>query len=113
MQNEETINNIEKELMEGLLTTNPSLCGQYVGILSGELSFYLSLMGEIERKRSKNWLEIRKGYKSDTQATRGWEITQDGIDYSWYETRIKRTKALITGLKTLIKMAEAEQYNLQ
>ena len=109
----ETIDKIESEIRSGELNNNPHLCAEYVGSLSGELSFYLGQQGEIEQNRAKNWLEIRKNYKSDTQTTRAWELTDKGIEYSWFETRIKRIKALLTGLKTLIRMAESEQFNLQ
>jgi len=109
----ETIDKIEKELREGELNNNPHLCAEYVASLCAELSFYLSKQGDIENLRNKNWLEIRTAYKSDTQAEKAWGTTEKGIEHAWYEVRIKRIKALLTGLKTLIRMAESEQHNLQ
>lgn len=109
----ENIDKIQSELKKGELTQNPHLCCEYVASLCAELSFYLAEQSKIEQERAKNWLEIRKEYKSDTQATKAWEITEKGIEFEWFENRIKRIKALLTGLKTLIKMAENEQFNLQ
>lgn len=109
---EEKINLIEKELRDGILNNNPHLCAEYVASLCGELSFYLSKQGEIEQNRAKNWLEIRKEHKSDTATTKAWSLTEDGISYEWYENRIKRIKALLTGLRSLLKMAELEIHNI-
>lgn len=108
----ENIDQIENKLRKGELILDPHGCAQFVAQLSGELSFYLSKQGDIAQQRSKNWLEIRKTCKSDTQAEKEWSITKEGIEYAWYEVRIKRCKSLITGLKVLIKNAELEQMNL-
>ena len=113
MNQDDTIVKIEGSLRTGALNDNPSSCAEYVGILSGELSFYLSMQGEIAKDRAENWLEIRKNCKSDTQAEKEWSLTEKGIEYAWYEVRMRRIKALLVGLKTLIRMAEAEQHNLQ
>lgn len=109
----ENIDIITSQLKNGELTQNPHLCAEHVATLSGELSFYLSKQGETVQDRLKNWLEIRKNCKSDTQAEKEWSLTEKGIEYVWYENRIRRIKALLVGLKTLIKMAENEQFNLQ
>jgi hypothetical protein len=108
----DTIDKIENEMRAGELTENPGQCARYVASLSGELSFYLAQQGKTLESRAKNWLTLRKEYKSDNQAEKAWTITQEGIDYTFYDLRIKRVKALLVGLKTLIKNAEAEQMNL-
>ena len=113
MDTQDTINKIEQSLRIGQLNDNPHLCAEYVASMSGELSFFLSQQGEIAKDRAENWLEIRKNCKSDTQAEKEWSLTEKGIGYAWYEVRIRRIKALLVGLKTLIRMAESEQRNLQ
>lgn len=105
------ISTIQEELRENRLNSAPSQCSEYVARLSGELSFYLARQGELELEKSKNWLEIRKEYKSDNQAEKAYSITPKGLDWEFYETEIKRIKALLTGLKSIIKKCEAEAHN--
>ena len=59
MQENDTINKIEGQLRVGQLNNNPYLVAEYIAILSGEFSFYLSMQGEISKDRAENWLEIR------------------------------------------------------
>lgn len=108
----ETIQKVEDDMRDEVLTENPHQCAQYVALLSGDLAFYLGKQGIIAHRKAKTWLLIRDKYKSDNQAEKAWELTEDGIEYNWYENRIKRIKALLTGLKTLIRNAESEQHNL-
>lgn len=108
----ETLDKIQNELRENKLIGNPHQCAEYVGILSGELAFYLSKQSDLEQERSKNWLELREGFKSDTATSKAWSFTKEGIEYEWYESRCKRIKACLTGLRTLIRLAETEQHNL-
>lgn len=108
----ETIDNITKELREGVLTNDPHRCAEYVGVLSGELSFYLGQVSELEKNKPVEWLELRKGFKSDNACEKAWERTEVGVSISWYKVRIKRIIALLGGLKTLIKNCQTEQMNL-
>lgn len=111
---QETIDTIQEELRTGRLNENPYLCSEYVAKLSGELSFYLSMCAELDKKRPTQWLELRNSgkYKSDTATDRAYSLTEDGIQLDWYNSRIQRIKALLQGLKTLIRAAELEANNL-
>ncbi len=109
----EKIDQITQDLREGRLVNDPHTCAEYVGSLSGELSFYLAQLAELEKNKAADWLAMRKDYKSDTATDRAWEKTEKGIEAEWYKSRIKRISVLLTGLKTLIRMAENEQRNLQ
>jgi len=108
----ETLDLIQDSLRNGELLNNPSLCADHIATLSGELSFYISMQGEIEKNRATQWLSMRKDHKSDTATDRAWSLTEKGIEYEWYESRIKRIKAILTGLKTIIRKCELESMNL-
>lgn len=109
----ETIDIIENQLRSGELILNPILCGQHVATLSAELSFYYGQISEIQKNRPTLWLKMRNSgeYKSDTATDRAWGMTEDGVNHEWFDGRIKRIKALITGLKALIRNAENEENN--
>lgn len=109
----EKIDIIQNELREGKLNNNPSLCAENVAYLSGELSFYIGMQSDIEKDRADNWLDIRKNCKSDNQADKTWLRTSEGREYEWYESRIKRCKTLIQGLRTIIRKCELEMQNIQ
>lgn len=104
----ETIDKIQNELKSGELNLNPRLCNEYIGILAGEMSFYIAQSSEIEKNRPHTWLKMRQEHNSDTATDRSWERTEDGVNLNWYNSRIKRIKSLITGLKALVKNAENE-----
>ena len=110
----EIIDQIQNELRSGTLVNDPHGCAEYVAILSGEMSFYLAQMSEIEKKRPDEWLEMRNSgkYKSDTATDRAYKLTECGRGLDWYQNRIKRLVALLRGLKTLIRASELEINNL-
>ncbi len=114
MENNEFIDRIQEQLRSGELVGNPHGCAEAVAQLSGEISFYLAQMAEIEKKRPTEWLELRNSgkYKSDTATDRAYKLTDAGKELDWYQTRCKRLKALLTGLKTLIRASELEANNL-
>jgi len=107
----ETIEKIEQELRSNELISNPHQCAEYIATLSGELSFYLAKISDIEKLHPHQWLALRKEQKSDASTDKAWQRTEEGIEHNWYESRIKRIKALIGGLRAIIRNAEAEQFN--
>ena len=109
---EETIYKIQEELRAGRLVNDPHQCAEFVASLSGELSFYLSQLAELEKNKPADWLVMRKEHKSDNATEKAWERTERGIEAQWFRSRIKRINALLVGLKTLLKMAEMEMRNL-
>lgn len=109
----ETIDKIQEELRAGTLIQSPGICSQYIATLSGELSFYLGQISEIEKNRPESWLKLRQSgdYNSDTATDRAWTRTDEGKQHEWYRGRISRIKSLIGGLKALVRNAENEQIN--
>lgn len=107
----DNITKIQEELKNGSLNNSPTLCSEYRAVLSGEYSFYAGLLEDIIVLRAKNWATMRSNHKSDTSTQREWESTPDGVNFVGLEIKLKRIEKLMSGLSSLIKLAEGQAKN--
>ena len=105
------VTQIEKELRAGQLNTNPSLCAEYRAILSGHYSFWCGMLEDILSKKPSIWNLKRPEFKSDTACENWWKSTDDGINEMGISLKLKRIEKLMSGLGTLIKLAENQSKN--
>lgn len=108
MQNMDKLTTIQESLREGHLTNDPHGCAEAKAQLAGEYSFWSGIISEIEIRKPKEWLKIREGCKSDKEADRKWDLTDDGINEIGISRTLKRIDKLITALNTLIRLAGDE-----
>lgn len=107
----DNITKIQEELKSGNLNNSPQLCSEYRAVLSGEYSFYAGLLEDIIVCRAQNWSSMRSKHKSDTSTQREWESTPDGVNFVGLEIKLKRIEKLMSGLSSLIKLAEGQAKN--
>lgn len=66
----------------------------------------------ILRKKPMAWLLLRQETKSDTAATRKWEMTPDGIEETVLELQMKANDKMQNALSSRIHVATLEVKNL-
>ena len=110
-QTETLINEVQEALRGGQLSSNPHQCALYRSMLSGEYSYLVGLVETIKARKPVIWLEMRKNNKSDTATEKEYSATTDGIQEKQIEANIKRVEKLMTGLNSLIRLAEGEAVN--
>lgn len=79
--------------------------------LAGLYSFYSSIYQDILSRKPKTWLKLRESCKSDTQADRQYEMTEDGINEIGLKLKIKVIEKLMSAFKTIIEVANNERNN--
>lgn len=106
------IDQVQEALREGSLISNPHVCAQYRSQLSGEYSYICGQLEEIKTRKPLVWLEMRKEHKSDSATDKAYEVTEDGIKESQLKGMLKRADKLLSGLSSLIRLAENEAKNI-
>jgi len=109
--NDDTILTVQEALRSGELKSNPTLCADYLSRLSGEYSFWAGQLEDIEVRKPTTWLSLREKNKSDKSTDRDYERTEDGINQIGIEIKLKRIATLMSGLRTLIRVAEGQAKN--
>lgn len=79
--------------------------------LAGLYSFYSTIYQEIQSRKPKTWLKLRENCKSDTQADRQYEMTEDGVNEIGLKLKIKVVEKLMSAFKTIIDVANNERNN--
>lgn len=102
---------VQEGLRDRSLFNNPSLCAEYRAQLSGEYTFVDAQLEEIIIRKPFVWQELRKLNKSDASTDRAYETTEDGIEEIKLSGKLKRMAKLMSGLSSLIKLAENTAHN--
>lgn len=105
------IKQVQEAMLDGSLISNPHLCAEYRSMLSGEYSYLVGELEEIKSIKPLVWLEMRKEYKSDSATDKAYDATESGIREEKLRSQIKRIEKLISGLGSLIRIAESESHN--
>lgn len=98
-------------MLDGSLISNPHLCAEYRSMLSGEYSYLVGELEEIKSIKPLVWLEMRKLHKSDSATDKSYEATESGLKEDKLRSEIKRIEKLISGLGSLIKVADGAVHN--
>ena len=106
------MNEIAKNLREGVYNANPVGASHALAQLSGEYAFICGQLEEILSSKPAVWNELRKDVKSDTACERVWENTKKGIDETGLRLRLKAMDKMSSALKSLINLATGELRNL-
>lgn len=102
---------IQSELQSGSLNNSPQLCAEYRAILSGEYAFYAGQLEDILARKPAIWNVKRKDFKSDTACENWWRSTEDGINETGINLRLKRIDKMMSGLSGLQRLAEGQAKN--
>lgn len=88
----------------------PGELSNYQLILAGWYSYYAGQLEEIELNKSERWLKLRsqEGIKSDKQADRLWDSTEDGRNEIKLRWEMRRAERLISSIKTRLRVLEGE-----
>lgn len=108
----ENITRIMENLRKGLYTSNPHECAEDLAVLAGEYSYIMGEWEQILQRKAATWNILRTQLKSDNSADKAWESTPDGIKESSLRLRAKGAEKMMSALKSLIRIAEAESQNL-
>lgn len=107
----DTIEQVEKKLMSRELLNNPHECAELRSVLSGNYSFIVGQLEEIKARKPIVWLEMRNNFKSDSATDKAYEATESGLAETALRGQLKRIEKMISGLGSLIKVAEGDIYN--
>ena len=106
------VDQVQEGLRDGSLISNPHMCATYRSQLSGEYSYLVGQLEEIKSRKPLVWLELRKEHKSDSATDKAYEVTEDGIAETKLKGTLKRCDKLLSGLSSLIRLAENEAKNI-
>ena len=102
---------IENNLRQGIYKNNPHKCAEDRSRLSGEYSFYSAQLEDVLSRKPAVWNTLRPNHKSDTACERAYEQTEDGINETGLRLKLKRIEKMMSGMSSLIKIAEGEARN--
>lgn len=91
---------------------NPHGAAEDQAILAGEYSFLCSQLEEILMGKPNWWNLKRATFKSDTACEKAWQETPNGLLETGLRLRMKGIEKMMSALKSLIRMAEAEMNNI-
>lgn len=103
---------VETALRDRSLINNPHLCAEYRSQLSGEYSYIVGQLEEIKAGKPLVWLEMRTHFKSDSATDKAYEATESGLEETRLRGQCKRVEKLISGLGSLIRIAEGESKHI-
>lgn len=94
--------------MEGQIM--PSEAVQDLSVVVGYYSFYSEQLEAILLRKPKTWMFLRskEGCKSDKQADREYEKTDDGINELGLSMRMKRMEKQMSVLRAIINTANVQ-----
>lgn len=104
-----TIESIEESLRIGQVA--PHELAEMRGFLASEYSYHAGQLQEILTKKPSVWNLLRKDLQSDKATDRAWEATEQGISEMNFRYMLKRIEKLMSGIKSLLSIAEGEARN--
>lgn len=109
----DNITKIQEEMRSGELSSrNPHGCAGAKALLAGEYSFWAGMLENIIVLRATEWPRMRLNHKSDKQCDIEWQGTENGKNEAGIEMKLKRITTMMSGLSSLIRMAELEARNI-
>jgi hypothetical protein len=116
MNEREIINKFCKRAMETFGEENvATLTGErtdnYLSLLSGYSAKLYEEIGEIELRKADDFLLIRAKCKSNADAERLWNATEDGKRYIELDHRLKAVKEVVRACRDRLKRLNNESFN--
>lgn len=108
----ENIKRIQDGLRNKGYVQNPHGAAEDQAILAGEYSFLCSQLEDVLMGKPNWWNITRKDFKSDTACEKAWQETPNGLLEMGLRLRLKSIEKMMSALKSLIRMAEAEMHNI-
>jgi len=96
----QSISSIQEQLKTGKFSPTQAVEARIV--LAGYYAWTSEQLEDILIRKPATWSKIREGCKSDKQADRLYEETQDGINEIGLSMRLKRYEKMMSALKTII-----------
>ena len=80
---------------------------------AGEYAYYASMLETVLVEKPTKWSEMRgkEGIKSDTQADRLWEASEDGRNEIGLRLRMKAIEKMLSALRSMAETARRELLN--
>jgi hypothetical protein len=112
----ETMHQFCKRAMETFKEESiPTLTGEradnYLSLLSGYSAMIYEEIGEIELRKAEDFLLIRAKCKSNADAERLWNATEDGKRYIVLDHRLKAVKEVTRACRDRLKRLNNESFN--
>lgn len=106
MSDIQSITNIQTTLSTGRFSPMEAVSAR--SVLAGYYAFYSEQLEDILVRKPNVWSKLREGCKSDKQADREYEKTDDGINEIGLTMRLKRFEKMMSALKTIIDTANTQ-----
>lgn len=100
MEQVPTITNIQTKLSTGKFS--PTEAVEARSVIVGYYAFVSEQLEDILIRKPSVWSKIRETCKSDKQADREFEKTEDGVNEIGLSMRLKRYEKMLSVLKTII-----------
>lgn len=105
-----TIDQIQKAMEKGGLT--PRELSEFRTILSGKYSRARDAWDKQETERLRFMHEARNEYKSVAAAEVAWGATEDGEQWRYWKSQMKKAERMMSSIKLQVDVAQAEARNL-
>lgn len=104
---------ISKNLREGVYNSNPILASEDHGKLAGEYAWICGQLEDVLKIKATKWNAIRQNAytKSDKQADKIWDATENGVNEMGLRLRMKSCEKMLSALKSLLRVAEGQAKN--
>ncbi len=83
----------------------------YLSMLSGYSAMLEEEMGKLEMIKATEWLGLRNLAKSNVDADRAWDATDNGLRYIQLSRLLRAVDKIISACKQRLKRLENESYN--
>lgn len=93
------------------MTTPHALAEKRMDI-TGEYSRDSEKLEEILATKPKIWLEMRKLCKTDSEANKQWDGSEQGIDEMRLRMRLKRYEKQLSAIRTMLEVKAQEMRNI-
>lgn len=105
---------IAKNLKDGTYSSNPVMASEDHAKLAGDYFFVCGQLEDVLKIKATKWNDIRQNAytKSDKQADKIWDATENGINEMSLRLREKSIGKMMSALKSLIRIAEGQAKNL-
>jgi len=91
---------------------NPHDLAERRVLLSAEFSRCSEKLGRIKAGRAIKWLELRSISKTDKEADRRWEASEEGQEEAILTYKCKGLEKEISSISTMLRVLDNEAHNL-
>lgn len=96
-------------LQGGTIQVNQAV--EFRNKLAGDYAYYADLLLVIQSRKPQAWNDVRGKVKSDSQADRHYELTDDGVQELWLKSKMKAIEKMMSSFKSMIDVANTDFHN--